>query len=290
MSNILNQTQAAAAAPVGHMSSVGTGQTDQGRAKVMQIQLKEVAIVVSALLVIGGLVGGYWLYTQQEESQAGGTIIFSKDAKPAVTLNAQPAVTGPVGKGVSVSTTIPGLVPASKTTDSIHADIYFDFDRSRLNADGVATLQEKAAVLKKDGSWAVLVQGYADQYGPAAYNKTLAARRAGAVKQFLVELGIPETSIKVVTLGKEGAICDDQSKECQRLNRRVHLEMMKLDLSAAAPALLTPAVTNQQQQNSGVGVSTSFTSDAELAEDQDLADQDEASVLRKETETSSTTR
>ena len=284
MSNILNQTQASAA-PVGRMSSVGTGQTDQGRSKVMQIQLKEVAIVVSALLVIGGLVGGYWLYTQQEESYGEGNIIFSKDAKPAVTLNAQPAVTGPAAKGVPVSTTIPGLVPVTKTRDSIHADIYFDFDRSRLSADGVAILQEKAAVLKKDGSWAVLVQGYADQHGPATYNKTLATRRAGAVKQFLVELGIPETSIKVVTMGKEGAICDDQSKECQRLNRRVHLEMMKLDLSAAAPAPLSPAVANQQPQSSGVGVSTSFSSDAKLAEDQDLAEQDEASVLSTETET-----
>ena len=289
MSNILNQTQAAAA-PVGRMSSVGTGQTDQGRSKVMQIQLKEMAIVVSALLVIGGLVGGYWLYTQREESNGEGNIIFSKDAKPAGTLNAQPAVTGPASKGGPVSTTIPGLVRATKTTDSIHADIYFDFDRSRLSADGVAILQEKAAVLKKDGSWAVLVQGYADQYGPAAYNKALATRRAGAVKQFLVELGIPSTSIKVVTLGKEGAICDDQSKECQRLNRRVHLEMMKLDLSAATPAPLSPAVANQQPQSSGVGVSTSFSSDAELAEDQDLAEQNEPSVLNTETETSSTTR
>src|SRR5437016_3157373 len=267
MSNILNQTQAAAA-PVGRMSSVGTGQTDQGRAKVMQIQLKEVAIVVFALLVIGGLVGGYWLYTQREESYGEGNIIFSKDAKPAVTLNAQPAVTGPAAKGGA----------ATKTTDSIHADLYFDFDHSRLSADEVAILQEKAAVLKTDGSWAVLVQGYADQHGPAAYNKTLAARRAGAVKQFLVELGIPETSIKVVTLGKEGAICDDQSKECQRLNRRVHLEMMKLDMSAAAPI------------PSGAGVATSFSTDSEPAEDQNLAEQDEASVLNTETETSSPTR
>src|SRR5437867_11259683 len=119
MLNIPNQTQAAAA-PAGRMNSVGTRRTDQGGAKVMQIQLKEVAIVVSVLLVIGGLVGGYWLYTQQEESYGGGAIIFSKDAKPAVTLNVQPAVTGPAANGVAASTTIPGLVPTSKTTDSIH--------------------------------------------------------------------------------------------------------------------------------------------------------------------------
>jgi peptidoglycan-associated lipoprotein len=288
MLNTPNQTQVATA-PVGRMNSVGTGQKDHGRAKVMQIQLKEVAIVVSALLVIGGLVGGYWLYTQQEESYGGGTIIFSKDAKPAVTLKSHPAVNVPAAKGVPASTTIPGLVPVTKTTDSIHADIYFDFDRSRLSADGVAILQEKAAVLKKDGSWAVLVQGYADQHGPAAYNKTLAGRRAEAVKQFLVELGIPGTSIKVVTLGKEGAICDDQSKECQRLNRRVHLEMMKLGSSTAGRAP-SPSVANPQPQRSDGGLSTSLNSDSELAEDQDLAEQDEPSVLSTETETSSTTR
>ena len=263
MSNILNQTQAAAAAPVGHMSSVGTGQTDQGRAKVMQIQLKEVAIVVFALLVIGGLVGGYWLYTQREESYGEGNIIFSKDAKPAVTLNAQPAVTGPAAKGVA----------ATKTTDSIHADIYFDFDRSRLSADGVAILQEKAAVLKKDGSWAVLVQGYADQHGPAAYNKTLAARRAGAVKQFLVELGIPETSIKVVTLGKEGAICDDQSKECQRLNRRVHLEMIKMEpLSAFLPQ--APPFAKQDQKDSGAGLPKELGAHSDSTANSDSSDQE----------------
>ena len=254
MLNTPNQTQVAAA-PVGRMNSVGTGQKDHGRAKVMQIQLKEVAIVISALLVTGGLVGGYWLYMQQEERYGGGTANFSKDAKPAV----------------AASTTIPGLVPITKTTDSIHADIYFDFDRSRLSADGVAILQEKAEVLKKDGSWAVLVQGYADQHGPAVYNKTLAGRRAEAVKQFLVELGIPGTSIKVVTLGKEGAICDDQGKECQRLNRRVHLEMIKMGPPSAF--LSQAPATEQDQKDSGAGLPKELGAHSDSTANSDSSDQ-----------------
>ena len=118
-----------------------------------------------------------------------------------------------------------------------------------------------------------LMGGFPDLAVSRAVGEAYAA--AGAD---LVELGIPSTSIKVVTLGKEGAICDDQSKECQRLNRRVHLEMMKLDMSAAAPI------------PSGAGVATSFSTDSEPAEDQNLAEQDEASVLNTETETSSPTR
>ena len=55
------------------------------------------------------------------------------------------------------------------------------------------------------------------------------------MKQFLVELGVPEPSIKVVTIGQEGALCDEPSAECQQLNRRVHLEIRKLARSAAEP-------------------------------------------------------
>src|SRR5688500_19362253 len=82
--------------------------------------------------------------------------------------------------------------------------------------------------MDRSSTWAVLVQGYADRQGPAEYNRTLALRRAEAVKQFLVELGVPETSVKVATVGSDGALCDEATRECQQLNRRVHLEIRKM--------------------------------------------------------------
>ena len=89
--------------------------------------------------------------------------------------------------------------------------------------------------MERTSTWAVLIQGYADIQGPVEYNRLLAQRRAETVKQFLVELGVPETSIKIVTIGKEGALCDDPSRECQQLNRRVHLEIRKMVRAAPAP-------------------------------------------------------
>ena len=83
-------------------------------------------------------------------------------------------------------------------------------------------------------SWVVLVQGYTDTQGPAEYNRGLAQRRALVVKRFLVDLGVPESAIKMTTMGQEGALCDDAGKECQEINRRVHLEFRKL--AAAVPA------------------------------------------------------
>jgi peptidoglycan-associated lipoprotein len=104
----------------------------------------------------------------------------------------------------------------------------------------VSVLQEHATTLKDDGTWAVLVQGYADQQGPSEYNRRLAQRRAGEVKRFLVELGVAEPRIKVVTIGQEGSLCDDPGAACQRLNRRVHLEMRKLSPAIAEPAATSP--------------------------------------------------
>lgn len=124
---------------------------------------------------------------------------------------------------------------------AVHADIYFDFKSTRLRADAAKLLQDTAAAMGRAQTWAVLLTGYSDSQGPAAYNRVLAQRRTETVKQFLVELGVPESSIKVVAVGPEATLCDEPSKECQQLNRRVHLELRRLaTVASASPAMLTP--------------------------------------------------
>lgn len=175
----------------------GSGPTGSG---------KEIALLVGVLfLVAAGTVGTYWVRTQGAEASG-----------ETRTRTAAPAPTAAEG-------------------DIVHADIYFDFKSTRLRADAVRLLQDKASRMERTSTWAVLVQGYADLQGPAEYNRRLAQQRADAVRQFLVELGVPEASVKVVTLGQDGALCDEPSAECQRLNRRVHLEIRKLARAAAAP-------------------------------------------------------
>lgn len=173
---------------------------------------REIALVVGVLLLVAaGTVVTYWIRSQSAEA--------SNQVAPAQTPGPRPRT----------------VAPAPAETEVIHADVYFDFKSTRLSAGAVRLLQDKAALLEHTSTWAVLVQGYADRQGPAEYNRTLAQRRATAVKQFLVELGVPEASIKVVTIGQEGSLCDEPSAECQQLNRRVHLEMRKLTRAAAEP-------------------------------------------------------
>ncbi len=130
----------------------------------------------------------------------------------------------------------------------MHTDIYFDLKSTRLRADAVRVLQEQVARIDKEGAWAVLVHGYADRQGSPEYNKQLAQRRAEVVKQFMVELGLPEGSVRTVTVGPDGALCDEPTRECQQLNRRVHIEMRKLAHAARpVPAAATPVEVFQTQ-------------------------------------------
>src|SRR5688572_33096289 len=174
------------------------------------------ALVAMLMTAVGGI---YWMHTAPGEAVAGPATVVA--SKPAEAKPKTPPMTGD------------GSV--------IHADVYFDFKSVRLRADAARMLQDKVATMTRGETWAVLVTGYADLHGPALYNKTLALRRADAVKQFLIELGVPESSVKVVALGPEAALCDDPGKECQQLNRRAHLEIRRLGPVATVSA--TPVST-----------------------------------------------
>jgi outer membrane protein OmpA-like peptidoglycan-associated protein len=181
--------------------------------------IKDVVLVVASVGVLTAVAAGaYW-----EQSAAKGP--GRAPAEPSVK-------TTPTIRTAAVHP--PGLSAAGAQV--VHADIFFDASRTRLRADAVSILQQTGEILKGGGAWAVLLQGHADRQGPPEYNRALAQRRAEAVKQFLVELGVAPDSIRVVTIGQEGSLCDDPGPDCGQLNRRVHLEMRKLDLRPAAPA------------------------------------------------------
>jgi peptidoglycan-associated lipoprotein len=178
---------------------------------------REIVLLVGVLVLVAlSTVGTYWIRARSTEATA--------EAAAPVTPSAPGAPARPRA-----------AAPAPTHAEPVHADIYFDFKSTRLRAEAARLLQDTAAGMERPETWAVLVQGYSDRQGPAAYNRHLAERRASTVKQFLVELGVPETSIRVVTIGPEGALCDEPTAECTQLNRRVHLEIRKLPRAGAEP-------------------------------------------------------
>jgi peptidoglycan-associated lipoprotein len=196
---------------------------------------REIALLVGVLLLVGaGTVATYWVRSRAEASGQG--------AAAETTLE--------TGSPVRPRAAAPAPIHAEA---AIHDDIYFDFKSARLRADAARLLQDRVAAMDPSHAWAVLVHGYADRQGPAGYNRLLAERRAQAVRQFLVELGVPEASIRVVTIGPEGALCEESTAACRQLDRRVHLEFRRLARTGAEPVRPTLVVGDTLDTTAGPG-------------------------------------
>lgn len=106
-------------------------------------------------------------------------------------------------------------------------DVYFDYDKNDIRADGRETLTRDAQVIKGilsgDPGFTIVVEGHCDERGSEEYNLALGDRRALAVKEFLVQLGIPDANLKTISYGKERPVCTDENETCYQKNRRGHL-------------------------------------------------------------------
>lgn len=98
--------------------------------------------------------------------------------------------------------------------------IFFDTDSSVIRADAQQTLSRQAQWLGQYSSYAITIEGHADERGTREYNLALGARRAAATRDFLAARGVPANRIRTISYGKERpvAVCDDIS--CWSQNRR----------------------------------------------------------------------
>ena len=98
--------------------------------------------------------------------------------------------------------------------------VFFARDQSTLSDQARATLTGQAQWLGANPSYAIIMEGHADEQGTREYNLALGARRASAAQNFLVSQGVAANRIRTVSYGKERpvAVCSDE--ECYSRNRR----------------------------------------------------------------------
>jgi len=119
----------------------------------------------------------------------------------------------------------PSKVTQKKIT--LQADTLFDFDKSTLKAEGVATLNKLASDIKKMKLEVVIIVGYTDSIGTDAYNIALGQRRANAVKAFLTNAGeVDPTRVYTESKGKADPVASNATAEGRAKNRRAVIEVV----------------------------------------------------------------
>jgi peptidoglycan-associated lipoprotein len=102
-------------------------------------------------------------------------------------------------------------------------DAFFALDSAQIGDEARPVLQKDADWMKRWSSTRVMIEGHADARGTSEYNLALGNRRATAVRDYLVNLGVGADRIQIVSKGKEAPFCSEENESCWQQNRRGHL-------------------------------------------------------------------
>jgi len=105
--------------------------------------------------------------------------------------------------------------------------VTFANNSAELVGESDKILDAMAKTLKRYPDQHVEVAGYTDSRGSASYNKDLSARRAKAVREYLVGKGVNADMLTSKGYGEENPIADNGSAEGRATNRRVELHFQK---------------------------------------------------------------
>jgi len=81
--------------------------------------------------------------------------------------------------------------------------VFFGYDSSDLDSDALELLQDQVAWLKQNSEVSVTIEGHCDERGTREYNLALGEKRAQAVKNYLIGLGINPDRVSTISYGKE---------------------------------------------------------------------------------------
>lgn len=149
--------------------------------------------------IIGAVVGG-----------AAGTAIGAYMDKQARELDEEleGATVERIGEGIRV------------TFDS---GILFGFDSYELTPQARENVRNMAETLKKYPDTNIIVEGHTDDVGKENYNQRLSERRANAVADYAVGLGVDRNRIETRGFGEEQPVAPNESEVNRAENRRVEV-------------------------------------------------------------------
>lgn len=130
--------------------------------------------------------------------------------------------------------------------------VYFDYDKADLREDATDALAKALYTLDKNPETDILVTGNADQRGSENYNLKLGTRRADVVKQYLLDHGLPEERIKILSRGKMDALAPTNDLVGMQLDRNAHFviaEVEEVMIPASQGSLFEDKQVIEEQEN-----------------------------------------
>ncbi len=144
------------------------------------------------------------------QEQVGGydVVVLNTDGQEAILIN-----------GFSVKE------PSDMESNDLLKSVFFDFDKAEIRPDQYLTLEDNLKYLIEHSDLYILLGGHADERGSREYNLGLSERRAGAVKDYLVEKGIDPSKIMIFAYGEDYPVRIGHDEGAWSFNRRVDLKV-----------------------------------------------------------------
>ena len=179
------------------------------------------------------LAAGAALLTACETASEIDAIASGASGSSATTSTASTASSGSSdsSSSSSSSTSSSGATSESTTSYSYDTDpktalikvgdrVLFGYDSSELDDEDRSVLDNQAKFLNQNPSLKVTIEGHCDERGTREYNLALGEKRASAVKDYLISVGINSARISVVSYGKERPQVLGSNKAAWSMNRR----------------------------------------------------------------------
>ena len=135
------------------------------------------------------------------------------------------------------------ILPTTDTARGLKvnmADVLFAFGKYDLRPAAREALAKLSGIVLGHPGLKLSVEGYTDSIGSDEVNQTLSERRAGAVRDYLVQQGVDPGSITATGFGKSNPVASNDTNEGRQQNRRVEIiisgEVIGTQIGGTPPA------------------------------------------------------
>ena len=129
----------------------------------------------------------------------------------------------PVPVGGGATTTLPLNTWSAAADQPFKRDtVYFDYDKSVVKASEVSKVERVASGMKssRGAGKAIRIEGHCDERGTEEYNRSLGERRALAIREKLVSLGLDPQIIDTISYGEDRPADPAHNEAAWSKNRR----------------------------------------------------------------------